>query len=388
MLFSKMGIPFRWHIYTKINILILHFILTMTDLLRIVESFALPKSIIKTSPLGNGHINDTFILKTAEGYSDYVLQKINTAVFKDVEGLMRNISLVTSKIQEKLGTDAERKALQLIKTKDGTLSYTDLNQDEWRIYNYIADHKVYDLAPNLEVVQESGKMFGDFLTSLSDLPTNSLVTTIPKFHDIKWRLKQLKDQIDIDAKNRKSLLSQELNYVKSHANEMCVIQNLGEKGAITLRITHNDTKLNNVLFDNQNNGLCVIDLDTVMPGYVHYDFGDGIRSAANTGEEDDQDLKNVTYDLQKIEAFAKGYLSASQNILNPIEKQTLANSVLLFPYLMGVRFLTDYIAGDVYYKTKYEGHNLVRARAQFQLAMDGQKKIEPIKAMVNKIVKA
>ena len=166
---------------------------------------------------------------------------------------------------------------------------------------------------------------------------------------------------------------------------MTTIQDLGEKGAIKERITHNDTKINNVLFDKDNNGLCVIDLDTVMPGYVHYDFGDGIRTFTNTGEEDDEDLNRITMDLELYEAFATGFLETTGDILNKTETDTLVYAGLLFPFIMGVRFLTDYLDGDIYYKTKHKEHNIVRAKAQFKLAQDGESKLDKLKEIINKL---
>lgn len=359
------------------------------DLTAIVNNFQIGGVVEAIEPFGGGHINDTFLIKTSDSKNrSYILQRVNGYVFKNIDGLMNNISLVTEHIREKLiqdnCEDLDRHALALIKTKDDKLSLGDGNVGCWRIFNYVEDHVVYDGAPNTEIAFEGARMFGQFLNQLSDLDPNKIVETIPDFHNIRVRLSNLETAIKEDPLKRVCCLDKEIDFVRSRYEIMSVIQNLGEKELIPSRIVHNDTKINNVLFDHDKKGLCVVDLDTIMPGYVHYDFGDGVRTCANTGTEDDTDLKNISYDLDMFEAFSSGYIESVRSILNETEISSLAHAALLFPFIMGVRFLTDYIAGDVYYKVNHESHNYFRARAQLKLAQDGETKLEEMQQIVKK----
>jgi hypothetical protein len=354
---------------------------------KIIENFQIAGPVTSVEPFGGGHINDTYYVRSKNaGDPDHLLQKINSYVFKDIEGLMNNISVVTTHLRNKLVArkveDVENRSLILSLVKDGGLYFADDDKQYWRVFNFIKDHKVFDGAPNTEIAFEGARMFGKFLNELSDLESTSVVETIPNFHNIKFRLDNLEKTIDEDPKRRINQVIEEIKYVRSRYEIMSVIQLLGEKGSIRPRIVHNDTKINNVLFDQQNKGLCVIDLDTIMPGYVHYDFGDGVRTSANTGAEDDADLKNISYDLEMYKAFSAGYMESVHSVLNETERSTLAHAALLFPFIMGVRFLTDYIAGDVYYKINYEEHNLVRARAQLKLASDGESKLNELRSIV------
>ena len=356
---------------------------------KIIDNFSINSPVSSIESYGGGHINDTYYVKCQNpNEPDYLLQKVNSYVFKDVVGLMNNIDIVTTHLRKKLEEskvpDKKRRALELFKTKDGRL-FVEEDGEYWRLFNFVEDHKVYDGAPNVEIAYEGARMFGQFLHQLSDLETTSVTETIPNCHNIKFRLDNLEKAIALDSAGRVNSVKEEIKYVRSSYEIMSVIQNLGEKGLIPSRIVHNDTKINNVLFDQQNRGLCVIDLDTIMPGYAHYDFGDGVRTCANTGAEDDADLNNVTYDLEMYKAFSSGYIDSVKSILNSTERSTLAYAALLFPFIMGVRFLTDYIAGDVYYKINYEGHNLVRAKAQLKLASDGESKFDELELIVKNI---
>lgn len=357
---------------------------------KIIDHFQIKGPVTSIEPFGGGHINDTYFVKCENsGGPDYLLQKVNTYVFRDIVGLMNNMDMVTTHLRKKLAErnvkDIENRSLKLYPLADGRLYFEDEENQCWRVFNFVDDHKVYDGAPNPEIAYEGARMFGQFLNDLSDLDPSGVVDTIPNFHNIKFRLNNLEKAISENPKGRVSQVMAEINYVRSRYEIMSVIQNLGEKGLITPRIVHNDTKINNVLFDHQNKGLCVIDLDTIMPGFVHYDVGDGVRTCANTGTEDDADLKNISYDLEMFEAFTSGYIESVSSILNEVERSTLANAALLFPFIMGVRFLTDYIAGDVYYKINYEEHNLVRAKAQLKLAADGESKIKELERIVKKV---
>ena len=359
----------------------------MMNIEEITDRFDIPHHVTSIEPYGNGHINDTYLVRCQNALEfNYLLQKVNHNVFKNIEGLMNNIAVVTSHIRAKLLEskiqDVERRSLELIKAKNGHL-YIEEDGQFWRVFNFIEDHKVYDGAPNNEIAYEGARMFGQFLHQLSDLDPLGIVDTIPNFHNIKYRLSNLEEAIKADPLRRVCCLDKEIEYVRSRHEIMSVIQNLGEKKLLTPRIVHNDTKINNVLFDHDNKGLCVVDLDTIMPGFVHYDFGDGIRTCANTGAEDDEDLKNIEYDLDIIKAYSTGFIDSVHSILNRDERSTLAHAALLFPFIMGVRFLTDYISGDVYYKVEHTHHNYFRARAQLKLTQDGETKLEEIQQIVD-----
>ncbi len=355
----------------------------------IIQNFQINGSITSIKPYGGGHINDTFHVACASDSPDFLLQKVNGYVFKNIEGLMNNIAVVSAHLRKKLReqgvADVDRRSLELIKTKQDAFYIKDEEGHFWRVFNFIEGNKVYDGAPNTEIAFEGARMFGRFLQQLADLDPGKVVETIPNFHNIKFRLDNLEKAIKEDPVGRVRQAINEIKYARDSFEVMSVIQNLGESGAIPSRIVHNDTKVNNVLFDKENKGLCVIDLDTIMPGYAHYDFGDGVRTCANTGKEDDVDLKNISYDLEMYRAFSAGYVDAASSILTKTEHITLANAALLFPFIMGVRFLTDYIAGDVYYKIGYEDHNIVRARAQLKLAADGEAKFKELERIVKNV---
>lgn len=356
---------------------------------RIIDLFSIPGQVTWIKPYGGGHINDTYQVHCQDvPVSNYLLQKVNTYVFRDIVGLMNNFELVTKHIRKKLIEsnieDIDRRSLRIFGTKSGKL-YEDVDGQSWRVLNFIEDHKVFAGSPNTEIAYEGARMFGQFLTQLSDLDPSRIAETIPKFHNISFRFENFEKALKQDIAGRVEQIKEEISYVRSSHEIMSVIYNLGIKKAIPPRIVHNDTKINNVLFDQQNKGLCVIDLDTIMPGFVHYDFGDGIRTSANTGSEDDEDLNKVSYDLGMFEAFSAGYLDSIRHILTPEELSSLSHAALLFPFIMGLRFLTDYISGDVYYKTKHKEHNLVRARAQFRLAQDGEAKLAEMQKIIKKL---
>lgn len=362
------------------------------DLYGIAKNFQLNGKIYEIKPFGGGHINDTFKLKTnANDGLNYILQKINTYVFRNPVGLMNNMSMVTEHIRAKLRKDQcddlDRRSLRLIPAISGKTYFLDDQNQYWRIINYIDDHRVYDSAPNHEIAYEGARMFGQFINDLSDLDPAKIVDTIPRFHDISFRMDNFEKAVKENPLGRVNLLKAEIDYVRSSYDIMSTILRLGKKGLITPRIVHNDTKINNILFDQKNKGLCVVDLDTIMPGYVHYDFGDGVRTCANTGKEDDEDLANIEYDLEMFEAFSGGFIESIHSILNEHEINSLVYAALLFPFIMGLRFLTDYISGDVYYKVSHPEHNLIRARAQFKLTQDGESKLDELQQIISKSFK-
>jgi Ser/Thr protein kinase RdoA (MazF antagonist) len=356
----------------------------------IASQFATEGTIVRVEPHGGGHINDSYrLVNEADEAPDYLLQRINHYVFKDVELLMQNMVLVTDHVKAKIKTvypdEVARRSLTIIPAKDGRSFFRDPQGNYWRALRFIADHLVFESTSDKEIAYEGAKTFGAFTTMLNDFPAEKVGTVIPDFHNMKWRLTQLEESIRLDKADRLKVVKKEIDYVNSRARMMLTIHELGEKGAIPIRVTHNDTKISNVLFDKNKKGLCVIDLDTIQPGYVTSDFGDGIRTLTNTGEEDDEHLERVSMDLELFEAFASGFLDSTRDILSETEKEALIYAALLFPYMQAVRFLIDYLDGDVYYKTLHEEHNLVRARAQFKLTQDGESKLDDLKKILKKL---
>jgi Ser/Thr protein kinase RdoA (MazF antagonist) len=344
----------------------------MNNLLLVTSHFRTEGTMLSAFPYGSGHINDTYRVETAEpAKPNYILQRINHKIFRDVPGLMENIDRVTRHIRTKLqnmpGADPDRQGLTLIPATDGKSYYEDPDGNYWRMYLFIEENRSYDIVDTPEKAYEGGRMFGRFQSMISDLPGGPLNETIPNFHNIDMRLETLRQTLVKDPVGRASKVTAEAAFVMERSEEMGTILHLGQAGKIPLRITHNDTKFNNVLLDKDDKGLCVIDLDTVMPGYVHYDFGDSIRTSTNTGAEDDPDLSRVEMDIRLFEAYTKGFLEETRETLTPTELEYLPLAGKLFPYIIGVRFLTDYIDGDNYFKIKHEHHNLQRARAQFKL---------------------
>ncbi|MDP4222970.1 MAG: aminoglycoside phosphotransferase family protein [Bacteroidota bacterium] len=342
------------------------------DLERIYSLFLADGSFSDVTLFGSGHIHETFYVKTFENEKDdYILQKLNNKVFKNIPELQDNIERVTLHIRSKLlsipGSDVKRECLNLVMAKSGKSWIIDQEGNFWRMFIYIPDHRSYDLVDSPRKAYEGGKAVGRFQALLADLPGKPLHETIPNFHNVVKRLENFNNSISKDSVRRVSGLKHEINFVLYRASEMKVILNLGKEGRIPLTITHNDTKFNNILLDKKDRALCIIDLDTVMPGYVHYDFGDAIRTAANVAAEDEQDLEKVKMDINLFKAYAEGYLSETRGILNETEKDYLAFAPRLITYIMGLRFLTDYIDGDVYYKIHHKDHNIQRARAQFRL---------------------
>ena len=359
---------------------------------KIRKQFQINGTFLSCLPYGTGHINETFLLKTKENSSpDYILQRINHTIFKNVPGLMENIRKVTSHLYEKLtqtpGCNPEKEILTLVYTINNRPFLLDEEGNYWRMYLYIWPNRSYDIVPNGMIAYEGGKMFGKFLHFLSDFPENKLVETIPHFHNIKQRLETFDLSLNKDVKNRSISVKDEIKIVTDLGEGMSKIMELGRKNLISKRVTHNDTKFNNVLLDENDRGLCVIDLDTVMPGYIHYDFGDAIRTTANTGAEDERDLSKVELDIRIFEGFARGFLEETKNDLNAVEVKNLVFSGQLLTFTIGLRFLTDYLDGDVYFKIHREAHNLDRCRAQFKLLKSQMEQAENMERIIEEIMR-
>lgn len=348
----------------------------MENLANIVAHFNIVGDVAEIKPLGNGLINTTYKVKTASPDTpDYVLQHINNSIFPDVEMLMDNIIAVTTHIRKKLEaahtTDIDRKVLTFVPAKDNTYFYFD-GEKYWRIMVFIPD-AVTKTAVTPESSYEVGRTFGNFQAMLADIPVE-LGETIKDFHNMEFRLQQMREAVAEDKAGRmqnaevKELVSE----LEKRADEMCKAERLHREGKLPKRVCHCDTKVDNMMFDKDGNVLCVIDLDTVMPNYVFSDFGDFLRSAANTGAEDEKDLSKVSFNMDIFKAFARGYVESAGVFLTPIEVENLPYAAKLFPYMQAVRFLTDYINGDTYYKIAYPEHNLVRTRAQFKLLQSAE----------------
>lgn len=340
----------------------------MERLKNIVSNFAIEGTVTDIKPLGNGLINDTYAVITEGSDNNYILQRVNHNIFQNVELLQNNIVAITDHIRAKLAEkgedDIERKAIKMIEAKDGKLYYFD-GESYWRIMILIPETKTFEeVTP--EFAYSTGLAFGDFQSMLADLPTE-LGETIPDFHNMEFRLEQLEDAIEADKAGRVEAMSEIIEEIDDRADELCKVQQLFREGKFPKRITHCDTKVNNILFDKNGDVLCVIDLDTTMPGFVLSDFGDFIRTAGNTGKEDDTDLNAVGVNMDIFKAFAKGYIESTKGFLTEIEKEMLPYGAKLLAYMQTVRFLADYLNGDTYYKTAYPEHNKQRTLAQLKL---------------------
>jgi len=359
----------------------------MLDLEKIIVQFETRGSINNYIPYGSGHIHDTYLVETAETESsNYLLQKINNKVFIHVPEMMKNIDIITRHMKDKLrqipDSQPSREVLTLVPTAKGNTYYIDDKDQYWRMYQYIAETKSLEKAENAIQAEEGGKALGKFQRLLADFPSNSLHITIPDFHHIRKRLRAFKYAVDKDTHHRAEQVTEEIQFVRKRRDEMSLIYKLGKAGFLPERVTHNDTKFNNLLFDDTDKVVAWVDLDTVMPGFIHYDFGDAIRTLANTTLEDDEDLNKVHFHFNYFQSFTKGYLSEAESVLTPIEVIHLAFSAKLMTYLMGLRFLTDYLAGDVYYKIQRPDHNLIRARNQFKLLEEMENAFEDMKQLV------
>jgi hypothetical protein len=343
------------------------------------------------TPFGSGHIHDTYrVRNTAPGCPDYLLQRINHHIFRQIPQLMENIGRVTAHLRQKLmalpGNDPDRQTLTVIPIQDGKSFHRDTDGNFWRLYLLIPGAKSYDLVHTTGQAYQGGKAFGRFGALLADLPAAELHETLPHFHDIERRLQTFAAVLAADSQGRADGIAPEVTFVNQRAAEMTAILQLGREGKLPIRITHNDTKFNNVLLDEHDQALCVVDLDTVMPGYVAYDFGDSIRTTASTAAEDEADLSRIDFDMRIFEAYARGYLEELGPFLTSEEVASLSLGCKLMPYLMGVRFLTDYLDGDNYYKTAFPEHNLQRARAQFAYLSRMEKVYPELQRIIHSLV--
>lgn len=357
-----------------------------------VYAFGFGPSCSYVKPFGEGHINETYAvyMPDSEGKDVplYVLQRININVFKNPDQVMDNIFGVTEylrKVIREEGGDLDRETLSYLKTKEGDTYFEDESGQPWRCLHYVPNSVCYQLAETPEQFYQSGISFGHFLKQLGEYPAESLYETIPQFHDTAKRFRDFDDAQRKDVKNRAHTCRQEIEFVISREADCDVLMEQLREGKLPLRVTHNDTKLNNILFDKDTDkGLCIIDLDTIMPGLAANDFGDSIRFGAATAEEDEKDLDKMHFDIDLYEIYVKGYLEMAKEVLTPAEMESLPWGARLMTLECGMRFLADYLQGDVYFKTAYPEHNLVRARTQFRLVDEMEQQFEQMKAIIQK----
>ncbi len=347
---------------------------------RFAELFAMEGEITDIRPYGEGHINQTLLVTTTA--KRYIMQKMNTRVFPDPDNLMRNICGVTEHLR-KNGVET----LEVIPTKDGKPFYK--GEACYRVYAFIENTVTYQTVTDPEVFFNSGKAFGEFQNYLSAFDASDLTETIARFHDTPKRFADFKAALEQDVLGRSKACREEIQFVLDRADTYGkAIEGL-RNGELPLRVTHNDTKLNNILMDAETGkARAVIDLDTIMPGSMLYDFGDSIRFGASTAAEDEKDLDKVHFDIDLFKAYADGYCGAVKDSITDGEKKLLAYGAYLMTMECGMRFLADYLAGDTYFATKYEGHNLVRCRTQFRLASEMEKRFDEMNAIVENACKA
>ena len=361
------------------------------EIKKIADQFAFTGELVSCSPCGSGHINGTYMLRYRIGEMGsikVILQKINREIFQKPEELMENIAGVTGHLKKKIlqnGGDPEREVLSLIPTKEGKAYLTDETGECWRAYIFITDAVSYDLVEKPEDFYESAVAFGKFQEMLADYPAATLHETIKNFHNTVDRFHNFLKAVEEDVVGRAKDVQAEIEFVKAREADCHIICDALANGEIPLRVTHNDTKLNNVMIDNKTGkGLCVIDLDTVMPGSALYDYGDSIRFGASTAAEDEQNLDLVSCDMNLFEIYTKGYTEGCAGSLTEKEIRLMPMGAKLMTLECGMRFLADHLQNDIYFKIHRENHNLDRARTQFKLVADMEVKWDQMNAIVEK----
>ena len=360
----------------------------MDKIIDIARKFCADKEIVSVSQLNAGHINDTHLVK-CEGDYRLVLQKINKNVFKKPEEVMSNIGKVTDHIRAKLkaaGEDHVNGVLSFLSTEEGNLYYKDSDGEYWRAYVFV-DGDCFQICESEDLFSRVGAAFGRFQQQLSDFDASELFESIKNFHNTESRYRDFETAVAVDVAGRASSVANEIEFVRSRKEVCSYIVKGIEDGTFPLRVTHNDTKLNNIIMDKvTGNGLCVIDLDTVMPGSMLYDFGDAIRFGAASAAEDETDLSKVFVRTEMFDAFTKGYISGLEGSATEDEIRAFPMSAKIITFEIGIRFLTDYLNGDVYFKTAYSEHNLDRARNQFKLVESIEEKMSVLNSIVEKYI--
>lgn len=356
----------------------------------ILSKYDIKGNVISVVPHGSGHINTTLnITVDNDGkHENYILQKINKQVFKNPHQLMENYDSVTAFLREKIermGGDPSRETISIIKTRDGKNYCVDTGGEYWRLITYVTDAVCYDQVERPEQFYDSAVAFGRFQSLLSDYPAHTLYETIPNFHNTPDRFRQFTEAVEADVCGRAAEVSAEIAFVRKREAFADTLESAHREGKLPLKVTHNDTKLNNILFDSHTgSALCVIDLDTIMPGYSVNDFGDSIRFGATTAAEDEADLSKVNFDISLYELYVKGFIEGVGEGLTEGEMEMLPIGAIMMTYECGMRFLTDYLCGDTYFKTTRDRHNLDRARNQFKLVEDMERNLPKMQEIVNK----
>ncbi len=356
---------------------------------KIVRHFAFEGHYISFEPYKKGHINDTYIVsfeKDDGKKQRYIMQRINHQVFKNPPRVMENIEKVTSHLRKKIiecGGNPERETLTLIPPVEGCTYYKTPDGHYWRAYDFIENAHSFQVVKNPLHFYHAGKVVGRFQQLLGDFPVDSIYETIPDFHNTPKRFADFTDSVHKDKMNRAKSVEKEIKFVENRAGELPVLVDLLREGRLPLRVIHNDTKFNNVLIDDKTGeGICLVDLDTVMPGLSLYDFGDAIRFGASTAEEDERDLSRVNMDIELFKEFSRGYMETAGSFLTPLEIECLPFSAWLITLECGIRFLTDHLNGDIYFKTHRENHNLHRARTQLKLVEHMERKFEQMESVL------
>ena len=358
-----------------------------------IENLCFEGTFVEEMPWGNGHINDTFLAifenedKTTRRY---ILQRMNKNIFKNPVELMENIVGVTSYLRKIIienGGEPDRETLNVVPAKDGKTYYVDSTGEYWRGYLYVEGATSYDQVEKIEDFYESAVSFGNFQRLLADYPAETLHETIPNFHNTKVRFATFKKAVEEDIMGRAAEVAKEIQFVLDREEIANYFTDLLEANELPLRVTHNDTKLNNIMMDNATGkGICVIDLDTVMPGLAMNDFGDSIRFGASTAAEDEKDLDKVWCDMELFETYAKGFITGCDGKLTEKEIRLLPMGAKTMTFECGMRFLTDYLQGDTYFKIHRPEHNLDRCRTQFKLVADMEAKWDTMAAIIEKLL--
>lgn len=367
----------------------MNFNLTEKDIITSAGHFDIEGNVVHLEECHNGHINRTYFLTYDTG-KRYVMQMVNTSIFKKPDEVMENIVGVTEHIRrgyEAKGIDSERRTLRVIWTKSGKWGHVDRRGIYWRMYDFVEDAECYMKVESAEMFEKVGFAFGQFQRQLADFNASALHESIPNFHNTEWRYANLQKAIEENKSGRAHLIPDDIRFALDRKHITSFINESIANGSLQLRVTHNDTKLNNIMIDRESGeGICVIDLDTVMPGSVLADFGDSIRFGASSAAEDETDLDKVYCRLDMFEAYAKGFIQGLEGSLSESEIRALPMGALILTYETGIRFLSDYLDGDVYFRTEYPDHNLDRARNQFKLVADMEKKMDEMNAIVAKYI--
>lgn len=360
---------------------------------KIMRAFGIQDEVLIAEPFGSGHINDTLrvVVKAENEDKEYVLQRMNTEIFKDPVGLMNNIKKVTEYMKEVIlrkGGDPTRETLNFYPTTEGKMFYIDEEGKYWRLEDMVVRSRSYDLATTPEMFASTGVAFGQFMADLADFPARELVEVIPNFHHTGVRFATFESEVKADRAGRLDTCREEVEFALARKELAETIVKQLANNELPLRVTHNDTKINNILMDiDTDEPICIIDLDTIMPGACAYDFGDSIRFGASSALEDEQDLSKVYMKMDLFEAYTKGYMESVGKTLTPAEAKSLAVGAAVITYETGIRFLGDYLNGDTYFKIHREGQNLDRARTQFKLVADMENKMDEMQAIVDKYYK-